>query len=98
MEVLERRRNPLLSREELLVRLVFDGATPSRMEVRKEVSKLLGVPEERVIIRRIKQEYGMTEAKALVMIYDTPEDALKIEPEHIIRRHMAGEGEEGGEA
>ncbi len=87
LEVLERRRNPLLHREEVLFRLRFDGSTPSRRQIREEVSRFLGVEEERVIVRKITQEYGMTEARALILVYDDPNKAKEIEPEHIIKRH-----------
>lgn len=87
LEIIERRRNPLLFREELLLRLRFQGATPSRKEVREAVAKFLGIKADRVIVRNILQDYGMTEAKVLVMVYDSPERAREIEPKHIIARH-----------
>ncbi|RLG47926.1 MAG: 30S ribosomal protein S24e [Thermoproteota archaeon] len=95
VEILERRRNPLLSREEVRARLIFDGGTPSRVEVREALARVLGRDVGVVFVRRILTEYGKTEARVLAMVYDRREEALKIEPEHIIRRNEPPPTESG---
>ena len=92
IEIVERKKNPLLFREEIILKFRFQGPTPSRKEVREAVVNFLGVNEDRVVIRKISQDYGMTEVSVLVMLYDTPEKAREIEPKHIIARHEQKEG------
>lgn len=45
----------------------------------------------------IKTEFGKTEAKCYVKIYDTVEDLQKIEEEHIIERNKVEEQAEEAE-
>jgi len=87
IEIVERKKNPLLFREEIVLKFRFQGATPSRKEIREAVVSFFGVKQDRVVIRKISQKYGMPEAKVLVMLYDSPEKAKEIEPKHIIARH-----------
>ncbi|RLG51123.1 MAG: 30S ribosomal protein S24e [Thermoproteota archaeon] len=92
IEIVERKKNPLLYREEIILKFRFQGPTPSRKEVREAVVSFLGVNQDRVVIRKISQEYGMPEAKVLVMLYNSSEKAKEIEPKHIIARHEQKEG------
>ncbi|HIE23336.1 MAG TPA: 30S ribosomal protein S24e [Candidatus Korarchaeota archaeon] len=94
LEVVERRKNPLLFREEITFKFRFDGPTPSRKEVWEAVTSFLGVNRGRVVVRKISQDYGMTEAKVLVMVYDSPKKLKEIESEHIIARHEKWKKEE----
>ena len=107
------RYNPLLKRREVYFTISFEGATPSRREVRSRIAGLMNAEVERVVVDYIKTEFGKTEAKCYAKIYDTVEDLKDIEEEHIIERNLkamevegeesegmegeAGEGGEGGE-
>ncbi len=92
------RYNPLLKRREVYCRLSFDGKTPSRAEVRAKIAGLMNAELERVIVDYIKTEFGKTEARCYVKIYDTVEDLKSIEEDHIIERNLkAEEGQEGGQ-
>ncbi len=82
------RYNPLLKRKEVYCRLSFDGKTPSRAEVRAKIAGLMNAELERVIVDYIKTEFGKTEAKCYVKIYDSMEDLKAIEEDHIIERNL----------
>lgn len=92
VEIISRRENPLLQREEIIVRVRFQGGTPSRREVREAIAKELGKPIGNLFIRKIKTEYGKEEALVYVMAYSSRAFALMIEPEHIVRRDEGGGG------
>ncbi|WP_290725900.1 30S ribosomal protein S24e [Archaeoglobus sp.] len=102
------RYNPLLKRREVYCRLSFEGKTPSRSEVRAKIAGLMNAEPERAVVDYIKTEFGKTEARCYVKIYDTIEDLQKIEEEHIIERNKVEEqaaeeqaeeqAEESGEA
>lgn len=97
IEILERKRNPLLAREELVARITFDGGTPSRVDIRKMLADELGEDQQKIFVRKVTQEYGLTEASATVMIYDTLEDASELEPKHVVARHELKGGDSVGE-
>jgi len=85
------RRNPLLKRREVYCRLSYEGKTPSRAEVRAKVASLMNAEVDRVVVDYIKPEFGKTEAKCYVKIYDSVDDLRKIEEEHIVKRNVGGE-------
>ncbi|MCD6368374.1 MAG: 30S ribosomal protein S24e [Thermoproteales archaeon] len=89
IEVLVDKRNNLLKRKEIKVRVThsFKG-TPSRQTIRQLIAQMFKVPIETVIIRKIITEYGFHESIAEIHIYDTPEIAKSIEPEFILLRNM----------
>ncbi|WP_456329739.1 30S ribosomal protein S24e [Archaeoglobus sp.] len=91
------RYNPLLKRKEVYCRLSFEGKTPSRSEVRAKIAGLMNAEPERAVVDYIKTEFGKTEAKCYVKIYDTVEDLQKIEEEHIIERNKVEEQEKQAE-
>ncbi len=92
LEIVRRRENPLLQREEVIARVRFEGGTPSRKEIREALAKELGKPVGNLFIRRIITEYGKEEAEVVAMAYNSRAFALLIEPDHIIKRNE-GEGE-----
>jgi len=90
------RYNPLLKRREIYCRLGFEGKTPTRSEVRAKIAGLMNAEPERAVVDYIKTEFGKTEAKCYVKIYDTVEDLHKIEEKHIIERNSEkAESDEG---
>ena len=91
IEVQERTPNPLLNREELVVKITHDsGAIPSRESVVRKLSAQLNKDKEQVIVRRLDGQFGKAETIAQVFVYETAEDAEKIERPHIIKRHKKG--------
>jgi len=79
--------NKLLNRRELDLIISYESSTPRRDEVRKLIAERYGVEVERVIVEKLESMFGMLKAKAHVHIYDTVEDAKRIERRHILRRH-----------
>lgn len=92
LELVKRRENPLLKRDELIFRVRFKGGTPSRKEIRELIAKYLGKSPANIFIRRISTEYGKEEALILAMAYHSRAIALMIEPKHLIRRNEGTEG------
>lgn len=79
--------NPLLYRKEYLFTIIHDGeATPSRARIREELSKLLGIPADLIVVRKLRTEFGMNKSHAIVHIYENKEKLLLIEPKYILKR------------
>ncbi len=92
-----KRYNPLLKRTEIRLRIKHENApTPNRQDVRNLLASEFGVEVDRVVIHYIKSEFGQGISRCYAKIYDSVEDALKLEREYILRRNgLIKEGEEG---
>lgn len=84
-------KNPYFKRDEYLIEFDLNKSKlPSRQEMQELISKRLNRPKEMIIIRKISSQYGGFKGYADVRIYEDKE-SMKIEPEHIILRHMGRE-------
>lgn len=88
INIVSNKRNDLLKRNEIIFSVVHEHApTPSRIEVRRELARILKVDVERVYVRRMESATGASMAMGEAHIYDSEEHAKRIEPEHIIMRN-----------
>ncbi|MBS7639303.1 MAG: 30S ribosomal protein S24e [Candidatus Bathyarchaeia archaeon] len=88
ISVISNKRNELLKRNEVIFSISHNGSpTPSRIEVRREIARILKVDAERVYIRKIESVTGAAASIGEAHIYDSQDQAKIIEPEHIIRRN-----------
>lgn len=86
--VVSEKRNNLLGRTEYVLAIHHAGrGTPPLAELRALLAKVLRVEIERLYIRRLLTEYGAAVSRATVHVYDDAQLALKIEPEHVVRRN-----------
>jgi len=87
IKILNKKRNELLKRNEIIFILHHDGApTPSRVEVRKELASALKVDVERIYIRKVESATGAAMSIGEAHLYDSLESAKAIEAKHIILR------------
>ncbi len=91
VEIIEEKKNPLLNRVELKVKVSHNGATPRRSEVREKVIALKDASSDRVILEGLYSRFGARESIAYVKIYDSREAMLKVEEEHILRKNFSEE-------
>ncbi|MDW8092105.1 MAG: hypothetical protein RMJ06_00230 [Nitrososphaerota archaeon] len=87
VRVIEKRRNPLLKRDEYLLQIDHRGGTPSRVELFEALSKRLGVPRERSVIAKIDTHYGANSSSVILRVYDDQHYLNSIEPHHIRKRN-----------
>ena len=78
--------NALLSRTDVSFSLTYEGAVPSRKQVREALSMALSVGAERLVIVRMTSAFGMHQVKGIAHLYPTPEAALKGEKTHLLVR------------
>jgi ribosomal protein S24E len=84
----EERPNPLLKRTEYRFEIVHaEAATPTRDQVRGELSKQLKVPKERLIVERMHARFGAPMTRGEALAYADPKAALAISREHILIRN-----------
>jgi len=81
-----RKENKILGREEIIFRVRYEGKTPSREKIREHLRNMLG--KGFVVVEYIKTLYGVPEARGYARVYESEEQAKKIEEEHIIERNF----------
>lgn len=79
VEINKETEKPLLERKEVEAMVLFNTATPSRAELKKELSKRLKTEESLVAIKKISTAYGGGKAKVLVHVYKDPKQLLLLE-------------------
>lgn len=80
IKVINENQRKLLERKELEIEAVYEGPTPKKKDLLKEISSLTKAKENLIILKRVNQLYGATKAKILVYIYSSEEALKKIEP------------------
>ena len=98
IRILDDRANPLLKRHEVRFEVTHaTRATPSREEVRGELSKIVHAPKDRVIVERMAARYGTAVTRGEALVYETLDAAKSTEREHILVRHgLTEKGTQGG--
>jgi len=87
-------KKPLLKRRTLIGKVGYEGKTPSRMELRKEIAHKLNAKEELVIVKQMKPDYGSQSAHFKIDIYDDADAMKAIEQDYMLTRHGQGEKRE----
>jgi len=88
VKILEERANPLLHRKEYTFEVDHAGAaTPPRADVRKELSKLVKVPADRLVIEHMNALYGTAKTRGEAMAYASKEAVDVTAREHILIRN-----------
>ena len=88
IRLLDDRANPLLKRHEVQFEVTHaTRATPSRDEVRSELSKLVHAPKDRVVVERMAARYGAAVTRGEALVYQTVDAVRSTERTHILIRN-----------
>ncbi len=79
-------RNNLLGRREVTLTFSTQGPTPSRKQVLSLIASALHAPEDRIVIKEIKQEYGETVVVVTANVYDDAATLKRVEYQHYLKR------------
>ena len=94
-EILEEKRNPLIDRVELKVKVDhFGKGTPNRLEIKKKVSALKTANEKLTIVKKVVNHFGASQNIVNIYIYDTVEELKYYEPFYIQVRNLSKEKRE----
>ena len=89
IEILEEKKNPLIDRTEIKIRIDHFGAgTPNRLEIKKKIAALKNGNEKFTIIRKIQTHYGSTHDIGVINIYGNAEELQYFEPFHVQVRNL----------
>ncbi|MEM1741438.1 MAG: 30S ribosomal protein S24e [Desulfurococcaceae archaeon] len=87
-EIVDEKYNPLIKRREIVLKISHIGkTTPSRGAIRVNIAKHYNVDVNRVIVKKIETEYGISVSKVYIHIYDDLDRLKKFEPEYIVKRN-----------
>ncbi len=81
LKIINKKEDPLLSRTIVESEIVFEKATPSRAEIKSNLSKNLGKDEKLIVVKGIHTLYGLKKAKNIAYIYENEEFLKRIEVE-----------------
>ena len=88
INILNREKNPLLNREEIIVDIEHKGEpTPKRDDLKKKIGAMIGKDEKLIIVEKIISEFGKQRSKAFIHVYENEEDMKKLELKHILKRN-----------
>ena len=92
LETLEEKKNPLIDRLELTIKIEhFGKGTPNKLDLKKKVAASQGVDEKLTIVKKIKTHFGSTEDIGKFYIYDNQKELEYFEPFHIRVRNLPKE-------
>lgn len=90
VRIIQQRYNVLLKRKEVTFQVNHKktGGTPTRLEIRDALAKLLKAKRDVVYVKRVETKTGTMTAIGEANAYDSLEQAKSVEPEYIIARNM----------
>jgi small subunit ribosomal protein S24e len=89
IEIVDEKKNPLINRIELNVRIShFGKSTINRLDLKKKIASMKSSDEKLTIVKKIRTSFGSTDDIGKVYIYDTREELNFFEPFHIRVRNL----------
>lgn len=79
LKITEKFENQLLDRTDLSGEINFSGATPSNINVAKEIANNLKCKEDLVVVKQILTKFSTSFANFKAVAYKTPEGKAKFE-------------------
>lgn len=77
----------LLPRKEVSVFVAYEGATPSRKQLKHSVADKVKAKEDMIIIRHIYTKYGSKEAEVIAYVYEDEKAFKALEYEKMIQKN-----------
>ena len=90
LEIVKRKKNSLLKREEIGFRVEESKVTPSKAEIRKKIAALNDTKENFVVVEGVRNKFGSKDFVGKANIYGNEEDMRKTELKHKIWRNFGG--------
>ena len=86
MEIIDRKENPLLNREEIEFRWNHEGSpTPSRVEMLNGIASETGSNIDLIVIKDVNTRFGIGSTTGLGLVYGDKE-SMKVEPSYMHER------------
>jgi len=90
MEIVEKRHNPILERDEIRFEISHDGvATPNLADARRVLCAKLNSKPELVVIEGIYSHFGSSTSRGLARVYKDASRLKSIEAKRILNKNFA---------
>lgn len=73
------KNNELLSRKEFIVDLEYEGATPTKQDVKVEICKALKLDQKLSVVRKVEVGFKSSIAQVEIFVYSNEESMKRIE-------------------
>ncbi|RLG72749.1 MAG: 30S ribosomal protein S24e [Methanobacteriota archaeon] len=95
IEVVERKDNKLLRREEMYLMVSSDGTTPSREEIKQRVVAEFDLNPDLTLVDRITQRFGSRKVRCYIKVYKDRKWMERVENKYkLLRNKLVEEKEE----
>ena len=96
IKILEDKENKLLNRREVLFEVYHEdiGGTPTRKDIKMKLASILKKEADLLFIKKMETKRGTKVSVGTVNVYNSLEEAKRVEPEYIIKRNLPAEKEE----
>lgn len=98
IQVIQEKNNPMLNRREIVFKVTYDEATPSRKSIVDRIAATMNSKRGLVIVDNVKTEFGKREGIGYAKIYENADRVKQVERPHIIERNTFDKPESGGAA
>jgi small subunit ribosomal protein S24e len=88
IEITKKEHEPLMKRTYFEGKLVFEGKTPSRIDIKKDLCHKLGSKDAMTAVRKIKTDYGSERAVFNGYVYEDEGQMKKLENRSTLLRHL----------
>ena len=95
LELTSTKTNPLLGRKEVTFKVMNTASTPSRSQVRIQLAVNMQAELDQVYVIEIKTISGTQNTIGTAHVYDSPEQAQKVEREYVLKRNKSAAPEAG---
>ena len=86
LKIVSQEEQNLMNRIEVTADLTYEGATPSRVDIKKSLAAQLNTDPELVIVTKIATQYGFNKAIINANVYKKKEDVF--EAEYMVKRQQ----------
>lgn len=87
LTITKQTQNPLLSRTEVEAKIIFEGATPKRVDVQKALAESLKSEEKMVIVQTIQTSFGHAQAQVVAHAYSDEASMKANERANLLDKH-----------
>lgn len=94
IDIVNQKENKPINRKELEVLVIYPEAPPSRLVVKKEVSKKVNAEDKLVVVKKMANVFGNRKIICNVNVYADEKTLDKYEPKYIIKRNKVEEKSE----
>ncbi|MFH1649828.1 MAG: hypothetical protein ABIA93_04725 [Candidatus Woesearchaeota archaeon] len=89
ISITSKEKHPLLHRTDIKASVRFEGPTPNRKELRKEITKVLNAKDELLVLKHIKSQFGNHIAILTLALYDDVKTLEQLEHKRVIEKHAS---------